>query len=74
MGRETVFKMMEVKGVPIVGTLDAPEKKQDPESVIADLRSIINKKNCIIEQQADYIVDLQEEIRSLRSNIRLLSL
>lgn len=74
MGRETVFKMMEVKGVPIVGTLDAPEKKQDSESVIAELRSIINKKNCVIEQQENYIADLQEEIRSLRSNIRLLSL
>jgi len=66
--------LMEIEGTPIKGVLHAPKKEEDPQAVIADLRSIINKKNLIIERQTDYIAELQDEIRVLRSSVRMLSL
>lgn len=74
MVKERVFEMLEVEGTKITGTLSAPEREENPEDVIKELRAIINKKNAVIERQADYIGELQEENSQLRSTVKMLTI
>lgn len=71
---EPVMQMVEVEGAPIRGVLHATEKKQDAESVIKELRDIINQKNEAIEKQTEYIHELQVENSNLRSTVKMLTL
>lgn len=74
MVKERVFEMLEVEGSPMVGTLSAPKRNENLEDVIKELRSIINQKNAVIERQTDYIGELQEENRQLRSTVKMLTI
>lgn len=74
MVKERVFEMLEVEGSPMVGTLSAPKRNKNLEDVIKELRSIINQKNAVIERQTDYIGELQEENRQLRSTVKMLTI
>lgn len=74
MVKERVFEMLEVEGTKITGTLTAPKREENSEDVIKELRAIINKKNAVIERQADYIGELQEENSQLRSTVKMLTI
>lgn len=56
---------------------EVPSSKRphnDLKDVVKELNEIINKKNRIIEQQTDYIADLQEENINLRMRIKMLTI
>lgn len=67
--------ILEVNGADIVCTFNPMKKRTDDlYEQIEELKSIICKKNEIIEKQTDYIADLQDENHNLRSTIKMLTL
>lgn len=68
------MQILEIQGSEVKGTLNAPERLVDKDAIIKELKEIINKKNAIIEQQTDYIGELQNEVSQCRYKIRMLTL
>lgn len=70
MMKET-FIIMDVKGAEIKGTLDAEKR---PDSAIKELQDIIQQKNAIIEQQTEYIAELQDDVHRLTNTVKMLTI
>lgn len=68
------MQILEIQGSEVKGTLNAPERLVDKDAIIKELKEIINNKNAIIEQQTDYIGELQNEVSQCRYKIRMLTL
>lgn len=66
--------IMEVEGKEMRLPLDAPKRVIDPMAMVEELKDIINQKNCVIEKQTDYIMELQEENSKLRQMVKLLNM
>lgn len=68
------MQILEVQGAEVKGTLNAPARLVDKDAIIKELKEIINNKNAIIEQQTDYIGELQNEVSQYRYKIKMLTL
>ena len=66
--------MMEVEGKEIRLPIDAPKRVIEPMAMVEELKQIINQKNRVIEQQTEYITELQEENSKLRQINKLLNM
>lgn len=67
------LELLEVEAKPIECPLEHPNKDA-PKSEKEHLLEIIQQKNKIIEQQTDYIAELQEDVFRLRRKLQLLTL
>lgn len=74
MNNEPVLKMVEVEGTLVREVLSADKRIIDPNIIIKELNDIINQKNAVIEQQTEYIADLQNENYHLRSTVKMLTI
>lgn len=69
-----VMALVEVHGSEYKGVLHAPQRSNEPEAIIKELREIIERKNKTIEQQCEYISEMQEEVTRLRNTVKMLTL
>lgn len=66
---------LDVEGTEIKGILNAQtERAKTDAELIKELKAIIQQKNAIIEQQTEYIADLQEDNHKLQSTVKMLTL
>lgn len=66
------LNIAEVEGREIIIHFKEKEKRdQTPEAKIQELVQIINQKNATIEQQAEYIAELQQQNSEMRLALQM---
>lgn len=66
--------IVEVEGSEKRIPIDAPKRVIEPMAMVEELKQIVNQKNRVIEQQTEYISELQEENSKLRQMVKLLNI